>query len=45
MSRRDSNLAQSGLRDIDEDAAYRLSLAAELIDAGVTPRDSAGAGS
>jgi hypothetical protein len=29
------HLAQMGLLDIGEDAAYRLSLAAELIDAGV----------
>ena len=29
------HLAQMGLPDIGEDAAYRLSLAAELIDAGV----------
>ena len=32
------HLAQSGLPEIDEDAAYRLSLAAKLIDAGMTPR-------
>jgi hypothetical protein len=32
-------LAQSGLPEIDEDVAYRLSLAARLIDAGVTPRE------
>jgi len=31
------HLAQMGLPDIGEDAAYRLSLAAELIDAGVAP--------
>lgn len=31
------HLAQSRLPEIDLDAAYRLSLAAELIDAGVTP--------
>jgi hypothetical protein len=30
-----------GLPDIGEDAAYRLSLAAKLIDAGVAPRDLA----
>jgi hypothetical protein len=30
-----------GLPDIGEDAAYRLSLAAELIDAGVAPRELA----
>ena len=34
-------LAQSGLPDIDEDAAYRLSLAAKLVDAGMTPRNLA----
>src|ERR1700730_4311562 len=33
------HLAQMGLPDIGEDAAYRLSLAAELIDAGVGPRE------
>lgn len=32
------HLAQSGLPAIDEDDAYRLALAAELIDAGVAPR-------
>jgi hypothetical protein len=35
------HLAQMGLPDIGEDAAYRLSLAAELIEAGVTPRELA----
>jgi hypothetical protein len=35
------HLAQSGLPDIDEDAAYRLSLAAELIEACMTPRELA----
>jgi hypothetical protein len=35
------HLAQMGLPDIGEDAAYRLSLAAELLDAGVTPRELA----
>jgi len=30
-----------GLPEIGEDAAYRLSLAAELIDAGVAPRELA----
>jgi hypothetical protein len=35
------HLAQMGLPDIGEDAAYRLSLAAELIDAGVAPREPA----
>ena len=35
------HLARMGLPDIGEDAAYRLSLAAELIDAGVAPRDLA----
>jgi len=35
------HLAQTGLPDIGEDAAYRLSLAAELIDAGVAPRELA----
>jgi len=34
-------LAQMGLPDIGEDAAYRLALAAELIDAGVAPRELA----
>jgi len=34
-------LAQMGLPDIGEDAAYRLALAAELIGAGVTPRELA----
>ena len=33
------HLAQSGLPDIDEDAAYHLSLAAELIEAGMMPRE------
>jgi hypothetical protein len=33
------HLAQMGLPDIGEDAAYRLSLAAELVDAGVAPRE------
>jgi hypothetical protein len=40
MSRRDSSGAD-GLADIGEDAAYRLLLAAELIDAGVAPRELA----
>jgi hypothetical protein len=31
------HLARMGLPDIGEDAAYRLSLAAELIGAGVAP--------
>ena len=31
-------LAQSGFGKLDEEAAYRLSLAAELMDAGVAPR-------
>jgi hypothetical protein len=35
------HLAQMGLPDIGEDAAYRLALAAELIDAGVAPRELA----
>jgi hypothetical protein len=35
------HLAQMGLPGIGEDAAYRLSLAAELIDAGVAPRELA----
>jgi hypothetical protein len=35
------HLAQMGLPDIGEDATYRLSLAAELIDAGVAPRELA----
>jgi len=35
------HLAQMSLPDIDEDAAYRLSLAAELIDEGVAPREIA----
>jgi hypothetical protein len=35
------HLAQMGLPDIGEDAANRLSLAAELIDAGVAPRELA----
>jgi len=35
------HLAQMGLPDIGEDAAYCLSLAAELIEAGVTPRELA----
>ncbi len=35
------HLAQTGLPDIGEDAAYRLSLAAELIGAGVAPRELA----
>jgi hypothetical protein len=35
------HLAQIGLPDIGEDAAYRLSLAAELIDAGVAPSELA----
>jgi hypothetical protein len=30
-----------GLPDIGEDAAYRLSLAAELFEAGVAPRELA----
>jgi hypothetical protein len=33
------HLAQSGLGKLDSEAAYRLPLAAELIDAGVTPRE------
>jgi hypothetical protein len=33
------HLTQSGLADICEDAAYRLSLVAELFEAGVTPRE------
>jgi hypothetical protein len=35
------HLAQMGLPGIGEDAAYRLALAAELIDAGVGPRELA----
>jgi hypothetical protein len=35
------HLPQMGLPGIGEDAAYRLSLAAELIDAGVAPRELA----
>ncbi len=35
------HLAQMGLPDIGENAAYRLSLAAELIDAGIAPRELA----
>jgi hypothetical protein len=35
------HLAQSGLPEIDEDAATCLSLAAKLIDAGMTPRELA----
>jgi hypothetical protein len=35
------HLAQMGLPDIAKDAAYRLALAAELIDAGVAPRELA----
>ena len=35
------HLAQTGLPGIGEDAAYRLALAAELLDAGVTPRELA----
>jgi hypothetical protein len=35
------HLAQMGLPDIGEDAGYRLSLAAELIGAGVAPRELA----
>ena len=35
------HLGQTGLPDIGEDAACRLSLAAELIDAGVVPRELA----
>src|ERR1700730_11320560 len=35
------HLAQMGLPDIGEDAAYRLALAAELIDAAVAPRELA----
>ncbi len=34
-------VAQKGLPDIGEDAAYRLSLAAELLDAGAAPRELA----
>src|SRR5262249_59673159 len=33
------HLAQGGLGKLDADAAYRLSLAAELMDAGVAPRE------
>lgn len=32
-------LAQSGLGKLDAEGAYRLSLAAELLEAGVTPRE------
>jgi hypothetical protein len=35
------HLAQIGLPDIGEDAAYRLALAAELIQAGMAPRELA----
>jgi hypothetical protein len=35
------HLAHMGLPDIGEDAAYRLALAAELIDAGIAPRELA----
>jgi hypothetical protein len=35
------HLAQSGLPEIGEDAAYCLSLAAELIEAAMTPRELA----
>jgi hypothetical protein len=35
------HLAQMGLPDIGEDAAYRLALAAQLLDAGVAPRELA----
>jgi hypothetical protein len=35
------HLAQMGLPGIGEDAAYRLALAAELVEAGVTPRELA----
>ena len=35
------HLAQMGLPGIGEGAAYRLSLAAELIDAGLAPRELA----
>ncbi len=35
------HLAQTGLPEIGEDAAYRLLLAAELIDAGLAPRELA----
>jgi hypothetical protein len=35
------HLAQMGLPNVGEDAAYRLSLAVELLDAGVTPRELA----
>jgi|GEM_PF-3593060 hypothetical protein len=34
-------LSQSGLGKLDEEGAYRLSLAAELIEAGFTPRELA----
>ncbi|MGH6869742.1 MAG: hypothetical protein ACREDA_12910, partial [Methylocella sp.] len=34
-------LAQNGLGKLDEAGAYRLSLAAELIEAGMTPREFA----
>jgi hypothetical protein len=33
------HLAQMGLPDIGEDAAFRMALAAELLDAGVAPRE------
>ncbi|MGH6811579.1 MAG: hypothetical protein ACREDM_04300 [Methylocella sp.] len=35
------HLAQLGLGKLDEDGPYRLSLAAELMDAGVAPRELA----
>ena len=35
------HLAQMGLPGIGEDAAYRLALAAELLDAGIAPRELA----
>jgi hypothetical protein len=35
------HLAQNGLGKLDAQAIYRLSLAAELIDAGMTPRELA----
>jgi hypothetical protein len=34
-----SHLAQSGLGKFDRQAAHRVALAAELVDAGVTPRE------
>jgi hypothetical protein len=35
------HLAQSCLGKLDEEGAYRLSLAAELLEAGVRPRELA----